>query len=109
MNLDATTGGPALSLLQHSLLIPAHVSTLTYTRNGTLILGSDDGSLRLYHPPDTKVVKAIRALNSEISSVIAVAPNSTDGCGHIWVACGSSVSVDSLQVPATMSMSSMEH
>jgi len=73
-----------------------------------LILGSDDGSLRLFRPPDTKVVKAIRGLNTEISSVIAVTPN-TGGFGHIWVACGSSVSVDTLQVPATTSMSSMEH
>ena len=50
----------------------------------------DDGSLRLYRPPDTKVVKAIRGLISEVSSVTAMMPNSSD----IWVACGSSVSVE---------------
>jgi len=71
-------------------------------------ISKDGGSLRLYRPPDTKVLKAIRGLNSEISSVIAVTPN-TGGFGHIWVACGSSVSVDTLQVPATTSMSSTEH
>jgi WD40 repeat protein len=72
------------------LLIPAHVSTSTYTHNGILILGSDDGSLRLYCPSDTKVVRAIRGLGSEVSSVTAVTPKDS-GFGHIWVACGSSV------------------
>jgi hypothetical protein len=91
--------------LQHTLLIPAHVSTLTYTKNARLIMGSgeqlmriwkiydrnseDDGSLRLYHLPDTKVVQAIRGLGSEVSSVSAMMPNSSD----IWVACGSSVRI----------------
>jgi hypothetical protein len=51
----------------------------------------DDGSLRLYCPPDTKVVRAIRGLDSEVSSVISVTPNN-GGFGHVWVACGSSVS-----------------
>jgi hypothetical protein len=106
---DAHT--PAFAL-QHTLLIPAQVSTLMYTQNGMLTLGSgelssalvsrtrmhclpskDDGSLRLYCPPDTKVVRAIRGLDSEVSSVISVTPNNGD-LGHIWAACGSSVSVD---------------
>ena len=106
---------PAFAL-QHTLLIPAQVSTLTYTQNGMLILGSgelsrsstgctaylpskDDGSLRLYCPPDTGVVRAIRGLDSEVSSVISVAPNN-GGFGHVWVACGSSVSVDAFLSPA---------
>jgi len=55
----------------------------------------DDGSLRLYRPPDTKVIKAIRGLNYEVSSVVAVTPNTGD-FGHVWVACGRSVSVDAL-------------
>ena len=55
----------------------------------------DDGSLRLYFPPDTKVVRAIRGLDSEVSSVIPITPNN-GGFGHVWVACGSSVSVDKL-------------
>jgi hypothetical protein len=59
----------------------------------------DDGSLRLYCPPDTKVVRAIRGLDSEVSSVISVTPNN-GGFGHVWVACGTSVSVDSFPSPA---------
>jgi hypothetical protein len=50
----------------------------------------DDGSLRLYRPPDSKVVKAIRGLGSEVSSVTVMMPNSSD----IWLACGSSVSAE---------------
>ncbi len=53
----------------------------------------DDGNLRLYCLPDIKVVRAIRELDSEVSSVTAIMPNN-GGYGHIWVACGSSVSVD---------------
>ncbi|KAH9966624.1 WD40-repeat-containing domain protein [Russula dissimulans] len=81
--------------LQHTLLIPAHVSALTYTQNGMLILGSDDGSLRLYCPPDTKVVRAIRGLGSEVSSVASVTPT-PGNFGHIWVACGRSLKLFNL-------------
>jgi len=41
MNLE--TSSPALAL-QHTFLIPAHVSALTYTQNGMLILGSGEFS-----------------------------------------------------------------
>ncbi|KAI0256653.1 WD40-repeat-containing domain protein [Lactifluus subvellereus] len=76
--------------LQHTLLIPAHfwdlVCPLAYPKDAWLKF-EEDGSLRLYRPPDTKVVKAIRGLSSEVSSITAMMPNSSD----IWVACGSSV------------------
>lgn len=94
VRLDYT---PAFALLR-TLLIPAQVSTLTYTQNGMLILGSDDGSLRLYCPPDTKVVRAIRGLDSEVSSVISVTSNN-GGFGHVWVACGSSIKLFNLDTP----------
>ncbi|KAI9446498.1 WD40 repeat-like protein [Lactarius indigo] len=81
--------------LQHTLLTPAHVSSLEYTQNETLILGSDDGSIRLYRLPDTKVVKAIRGLGSEVSSTAFMAPKS-GGFGNMWVACGSSVKLFNL-------------
>ncbi|KAH9048141.1 WD40-repeat-containing domain protein [Lactarius hengduanensis] len=81
--------------LQHTLFIPAHVSSLEYTQNETLILGSDDGSIRLYRLPDTKVVKAIRGLGSEVSSIAVMAPRS-GGFGDMWVACGSSVKLFNL-------------
>lgn len=92
--MDLTPQGPAYSL-RHTLFIPAHVSSLEYAQNETLILGSDDGSIRLYRLPDTKVVKAIRGLGSEVSS-IAIMPPKSGGFGDIWVACGNSVKLFSL-------------
>ncbi|KAI0005990.1 WD40-repeat-containing domain protein [Russula compacta] len=92
-----------------TLLLPAHVSTLTYTQNQEnqeLILGSDDGSLRLYRLPDTKVVRAIRGLDSEVSSVTAITPN-TNGFGYIWVACGCFVKLFNLD--AQQIVQSKEH
>ena len=59
----------------------------------------DDGSLRLYCPPDTKVVRAIRGLDSGVSSAISVTQNN-GGFGHVWVACESSVSVNAPPSPA---------
>jgi hypothetical protein len=41
MDLTVTPQGPAY-LLRHTLFIPAHVSSLEYTQNETLILGSGE-------------------------------------------------------------------
>ncbi|KAH9005105.1 WD40-repeat-containing domain protein [Lactarius hatsudake] len=92
--MSLVTQVPAYAL-QHTLFIPAHVSSLEYTQNETLILGSDDGSIRLYRLPDTRVVKAIRGLGSEVSSIAVMAPRS-GGFGDLWVACGSSVKLFNL-------------
>ncbi|KAI0273585.1 WD40-repeat-containing domain protein [Gloeopeniophorella convolvens] len=77
--------------IQYTLRTPAHVSALFYTHNGALIVGSDDGSLRFYQPPATKVVKAIRGLGSEVSSVAGLRSSLGDCC--VWVACGTSVTL----------------
>jgi len=107
------TQHPAYTL-QNTLLIPAHISSLEYTQNGVLILGSgellqlvwnrqgltleDDGSIRLYRLPDSKVVKAIRGLGSEVSSIAVTGPTS-NGFGDMWIACGTSVSVRGIRGP----------
>ena len=44
--MDLTPQGPA-HVLRHTLFIPAHVSSLEYTENETLILGSGE-SLALH-------------------------------------------------------------
>ena len=72
---------------------------LTLVNRMHCLPSKDDGSLRLYCPPDTKVVRAIRGLDSGVSSVISVTPNNSS-FGHVWVACGSSVSVDAFPSPA---------
>ena len=51
---------------------------------------TDDGSLRLYNLPETKVCKAVRGLGSDISS-IAWAHSSGTEIGNVWVAAGQKV------------------
>ncbi|KAJ3531099.1 hypothetical protein NM688_g7620 [Phlebia brevispora] len=47
----------------------------------------DDGSVRLYNLPSTTVVRAIRGLGSEVSSICwTVSPK--DDSGEVWLACG---------------------
>lgn len=74
-------------------------SALALVNRTHCLSSKDDGSLRLYSPPDDKVVRAIRGLDSEVSSVISVTQNN-GGFGHVWIACGSSVSADAFLGPA---------
>lgn len=50
----------------------------------------DDGSVRLYDLPETKVRKAVRGLGSDVSS-IAWAHSLGTEIGNIWVAVGQKV------------------
>ena len=50
----------------------------------------DDGSLRLYNMPETKVQKAVRGLGSDVSSITWVHSPGTE-IGNIWVAVGQKV------------------
>ncbi|VDB82906.1 unnamed protein product [Peniophora sp. CBMAI 1063] len=69
--------------------LPTHVSSLRYTHSRKLLVGSDDGSLRVYHPPDVRVVKAIRGLGDEVSSIaLHRKPKGDEDEGRAWVACG---------------------
>lgn len=50
----------------------------------------DDGSLRIYNLPETKVYKAVRSLDSDVSSITwAHSPGSE--IGNVWVAAGRKV------------------
>ncbi|KAI0062311.1 WD40 repeat-like protein [Artomyces pyxidatus] len=80
----ANNASPAL---KHTLHTPAHVSSLHYTSEEHLLVGSDDGSLRLYRLPDSKVAKAVRGLGAEISSITSARAGSNK-TGELWVACG---------------------
>ena len=73
-------------------------SALALVNRAHCLSSKDDGSLRLYCPPDNKVVRAIRGLGSEVSSAISVTQNNS-GFGHVWIACGSSVSTDAFWAP----------
>ncbi|KII88293.1 hypothetical protein PLICRDRAFT_618934 [Plicaturopsis crispa FD-325 SS-3] len=64
---------------------PAPVSALSIGNKTSLLVGSEDGSLRLYDISSPKVSKAIRGLGSEVSSAIF---SSKKDCPEVWVACG---------------------
>jgi hypothetical protein len=51
---------------------------------------SDDGSLRVYGQSSLKVLKAVRGLGSEISSVVPVNTTQKE-IGDVWLACGQCV------------------
>lgn len=50
---------------------------------------SDDGCIRFYNPPDTKVKKAIRGLGASVSSVAF-----NKKSNNIWIASGPNVRVE---------------
>ncbi|PPQ87974.1 hypothetical protein CVT25_001053 [Psilocybe cyanescens] len=67
--------GPAMDRnfsLEKSLNIPAHVSSLAFGHAGHLFAGSDDGSLRVYDLSSFKVLKAVRGLGDEVSSIVCM-------------------------------------
>lgn len=92
----------------HSVLrTPRPVTALAFASTDALSVGSgepsfnsrvcpilnitpDDGSVRLYSLPSTAVVRAIRALGSEITSLCWATPPTKDD-GELWVACGKKV------------------
>lgn len=68
-----------------TLKIPAQVTCLAAGGAGQLLVGSDDGSVRIYDLSTLKVVKAIR----DLASVSSVVWHSQSGC--LWLASGRSV------------------
>ncbi|THH13865.1 hypothetical protein EW146_g6405 [Bondarzewia mesenterica] len=79
---DATTA----PFLQNILRVPPHVTAMSHASSNYLYAGSGDGSVRIYRPPEIKVVKAIRGLGAEISS-IACSKKKGSELG-VWLACG---------------------
>ena len=94
--------------LVKALEIPAHVSCLAYGHAGHLYVGSgehhssfihltlqsiatEDGSLRVYDLSLYKVIKAIRSLGAEVSSVVCLKRPGSE-LRDVWLACGSRAS-----------------
>ncbi|KAF9645295.1 WD40 repeat-like protein [Thelephora ganbajun] len=76
--------------LKLSIRTPAPVSALAFGKGNHLVIGADDGSLRLYNLPETKVYKAVRGLGSDVSSIAWMHSPGTE-IGNIWVAAGQKV------------------
>ncbi|RDB22274.1 WD repeat-containing protein 53 [Hypsizygus marmoreus] len=76
--------------LQHTLEIPSHVCSLAFGHAGHLFTGSEDGTLRVYDLSSFKVLKAVRGLGSEVSSIVCIKRPNTE-LRDVWLACGKRV------------------
>ncbi|KAJ8079072.1 hypothetical protein PM082_013359 [Marasmius tenuissimus] len=72
------------------LQTPAHISSLAVGHASHLFAGSDDGTVRLYDLSTFKVLKAIRGLDAEVSS-IACAKRPGVEMRDAWIACGGNI------------------
>jgi len=77
--------------LQHTLSTPAHISSLAFGHAGHLFAGSDDGSLRIYDLSSHKVLKAVRGLGAEVSSIVCMKRTGSE-LRDAWVAHGHKIS-----------------
>jgi len=73
--------------LEVAISVPSAVSSLAFTSSGLLCAGSDDGTLRLYCLPSSKVYKALRSIGTEISSIVCATSRASD-TEEIWLASG---------------------
>jgi hypothetical protein len=73
------------------LHLPAPVAAVAFGPAAHLGVASEDGTVRVYEPPYSKVSKAVRNLGSEISSLVFSAGAKREG--DIWIACEQHVSV----------------
>ncbi|EKM55195.1 uncharacterized protein PHACADRAFT_95688 [Phanerochaete carnosa HHB-10118-sp] len=72
---------------QFELNTPAAASAVSFSPSNELAIGSDDGSVRIYQLPSTKVSKAIRRLGQDIASICWVQPRPV-ASASLWVASG---------------------
>ncbi|GAW01346.1 scf complex subunit skp1 [Lentinula edodes] len=73
-----------------TLNTPAPISSFDFGHAGHLFAGSDDGTLRVYDLSSFKVLKAVRGLKNEVSS-IACFKRSGSEFRDAWVACGNQI------------------
>ncbi|CAA7270910.1 unnamed protein product [Cyclocybe aegerita] len=89
---------PERYTLLKSLSTPAHIASLAFGHAGHLFAGSDDGSLRIYDLSSFKVLKAVRGLASEVSSIVCVKRAGSE-MRDAWVAHGRQISKFRLESP----------
>ncbi|KAI0647319.1 WD40-repeat-containing domain protein [Trametes meyenii] len=78
----ATRGAPEITIK-----VPSAVSSLALGLDDALCVGSDDGSVRWYKLPSGRVLRAIKPLGEEISSIAWSHP-SKDDVSNVWVSSG---------------------
>jgi hypothetical protein len=72
------------------LRLPSPVTAVAFGHSGRLGVATEDGTLRIYEPPYSKVWKAVRNLGSEISCLVF---EGSVESRFVWVACGQHVSI----------------
>ncbi|KAH9484368.1 hypothetical protein JR316_0003849 [Psilocybe cubensis] len=86
--------GPAVDrnfTLDKTLTVPAHISSLAFGHAGHVFAGCDDGSLRVYDLSSYKVLKAVRGLGGEVSSIVCMKRPGSE-LRDAWVAHGQHIS-----------------
>ncbi|TFK30269.1 WD40 repeat-like protein [Coprinopsis marcescibilis] len=77
---------------------PATVSSLAFGHSFHLYAGSGDGSLRVYDLSTHKVIKAIRSLGDEVSSILCMKRSGSE-LRDAWIAHGTKISKFQLDTP----------
>ncbi|KAH9901554.1 WD40 repeat-like protein [Cubamyces lactineus] len=73
--------------LSTTIKVPSAVSALALGPGEQLCVGCDDGSVRWYSLPSTKVSRAIKSLGEEVSSIVWTHPKK-DEEASVWIASG---------------------
>lgn len=73
--------------LQRTLQTPAQVTCLAFAHASHLFAGSDDGSVRIYDLSSFKVIKAIRGLGEEVTSLVCQKKPGSE-LRDVWLASG---------------------
>ncbi|KAL5529677.1 hypothetical protein ACEPAG_5662 [Sanghuangporus baumii] len=78
--------------LSSTLVLPTQATACVFSTDAKhLAVGSDDGSVRLYKPPESKVRKAVRGLGISISSILFCGTGDDEDKLDIWIASGKSI------------------
>ncbi|KAI0729930.1 WD40 repeat-like protein [Fomitopsis betulina] len=67
--------------LSRSIDVPSAVTALALVEDGDLLVGSDDGIVRIYSRSSTRVTRAVKSLGDEISSICCCKPRGRPG---VW-------------------------
>ncbi|KAI0333505.1 WD40 repeat-like protein [Cubamyces sp. BRFM 1775] len=76
--------------LSTTIKVPSAVSALALGPGEQLCVGCDDGSVRWYSLPSTKVSRAIKSLGEEVSSIVWTQPKREEE-PSVWIASGRKV------------------
>lgn len=95
---EVESGSIAVYTPLRTLEIPTPISALAFGHASHLFVGAADGSLRVYDLSTYKVVKAVKGLGAEISSIVCVKRSGSE-LRDAWVGCGKEILKFQMDVP----------